>query len=658
MRAPTTPLIRFIGVAIAALTICFGIDVAVPAAAHGTTTCATAWRRARNGQFSDPKNWTNGVPNGNGIACLPDFDGSTRYQVTMTASAKAKELTIGAAATLALQPTASTLTLSVPNGIENDGTIEQLQAPGALPPTSVIAVKDGALVNTGTFWITAGTARVSRISNSGEVGVGQPATLVITATTNLKNGVLSGGTWRAEGTLRLGSAAGITTLAATLTAGPGFTDLSGTRALAKLRTVAATGTLAYAGDLNTDQLTNAGVVAPAGALKTHGDYVQTGTGRTVLNGGSIAPLSHAFRIAAGGTLTGVGTIVGDVISSGSVIDSGPYALNVTGTYAPTSAALTEVVVSNSPGWNAHIVAGTAKLQGALFVNTSGQRRAPGESVSIVQCTVCTGTFGTMRGAGYAPSYASTGVSVRTLPVAEETDPAISFGQWRTVADATASGGTYHVSGATGDELDVDFTGTSVSWVTRVGPDQGIAAVRIDGVSMGTVDNGAPVAASKLRTYTGLADGEHRLTLTVVTVQNSTRGKDIVFDGLFTDNNIVGDNDPAVIYGIAWGGEYLPDASGGIALVNDRPNASVSYSFTGTNVQWVTFTSPQGGRAQVSIDGMPVRLVNLASATDQAQVLETFDGLTAGAHTITIAVLAGSGGDSSGTVPVDAFVTDN
>jgi hypothetical protein len=657
MRAPTTRLIRFIGVAISALTVCFGIDLAVPAPAHATT-CDTVWRSARSGQFSDPKNWTHGVPNGNGTACLPDFDGSTRYQVTIVASAKAKELTVGASATLVLQPGASKLTLSVPNGIENDGTIEQMQAPGALAPTSVIAVKDGALVNSGSLWISAGTARVSRISNSGELGVASSATLVITATTNLRNGVLTGGTWRADGTLRVGGAAGITTLAATLSAGTRFTDVSGARALTKLRTVAATGMLAYAGALNTDQLTNAGVVAPAGALKTHGDYVQTGTGRTELNGGSITPLTHTFRIATGGALTGTGTIVGDVISSGTVIADGPYALNVTGTYAPTSAALTEVVVSNSPGWNARIVAGTAKLQGALFVNTSGQRRAPGESVSILACTMCAGTFAPLRGAGYAPSYDATGVSVRTLQVAEESDAAISFGQWRTVDDATASGGTYHVSGATGDELDVDFFGTSVSWVTRVGPDQGIASVRIDGVSMGTVDNGAPVTASKLRTYTGLADGEHRLTLMVVGVPTSSRGKDIVFDGLFTDNGVVGDADPSVVYGLTWGGQYLTDASGGLALVGTQPNTSVTYSFTGTSVQWVTFTGPQGGQAQVSIDGAPVRVVNLASATNQAQVLETFDGLTAGAHTITIAVLPGSGGGPSGTVPVDAFVIGN
>ncbi|HEY1737511.1 MAG TPA: hypothetical protein VGI86_02310, partial [Acidimicrobiia bacterium] len=574
----------------------------------------------------------------------------------LAAPAKAKTLTVGSSATLTLQPVASTLTLSVSDSIENDGTIQQGQTPRALPPTSVIAVGAGGFVNRGSFMISAGTARISHMSNSGEIDVAQSATLVVAATTNLQKGVFSGGTWDALGTLRVGGAAGITTVAGTiLSVGTDFTDVSGARALTRLRTVAADATLAYDGDLNTDQLTNAGVMEPVGALKTHGDYVQSGTGRTELFGGSITPLTHTFRIAAGGTLTGTGTIVGDVISSGTVNASGPYALNVTGTYAPTSAALTEVVVADVSGTRARLVVGTAKLQGGLFVDTGSDHFAPGNSLAILQCTVCTGTFGTVRGAGYVPSYSSRGIIMRTLQVAEETDPAISFGQWRTVDDATASGGTYHVSGATGDQLTADFSGTSVSWVTRVGPDQGIAAVSIDGVSMGTVDNGAPVTASALRTYTGLADGDHHLTLTVVGVPNSpSRSKNIVFDGLFTDNGVVGDTDPSVVYGVKWEQQHLNDASGGLALVSDQPNTSVTFSFTGTMVQWVTYTNRQGGHAQVSIDGTPVRVINLASATDQPQVLETFDGLTAGAHTITVAVLPGSGGGSSGTVTVDAF----
>src|SRR5689334_13706394 len=76
---------------------------------------------------------------------------------------------------------------------------------------------------------------------------------------------------------------------------------------------------------------------------------------------------------------------------------------------------------------------------------------------------------------------------------ENGDPSIAYHGWTTVLDAGATNGSYRASGIAGDTVKFAFTGTSVAWLTRVGPNEGKAKVTLDGVSQGTVNEYAAAA---------------------------------------------------------------------------------------------------------------------------------------------------------------------
>ena len=93
---------------------------------------------------------------------------------------------------------------------------------------------------------------------------------------------------------------------------------------------------------------------------------------------------------------------------------------------------------------------------------------------------------------------------------EEDSPAISYG-WRTASNAGAKGGSYAVEHRAGATASFMFAGGSVTWFTAVGPNRGMAKVRIDGVAKGTFDQyAARPAFGVARSFDGLGPGEHSI----------------------------------------------------------------------------------------------------------------------------------------------------
>jgi hypothetical protein len=92
---------------------------------------------------------------------------------------------------------------------------------------------------------------------------------------------------------------------------------------------------------------------------------------------------------------------------------------------------------------------------------------------------------------------------------------VVYAGWSGMPMATADGGTERVSDMTGAKVTLPFTGTSVTWETATGPDQGVARILVDGVPLTTVDNysAAPVAKVR-RTFTVLTSGDHVLQVVV------------------------------------------------------------------------------------------------------------------------------------------------
>jgi hypothetical protein len=90
-------------------------------------------------------------------------------------------------------------------------------------------------------------------------------------------------------------------------------------------------------------------------------------------------------------------------------------------------------------------------------------------------------------------------------------------------------------------------------------------------------------------------------------------------------------------------------SGGAAVRSNVAGATVTLSFQGTSVRWISARGRAMGKARVSIDGGPAKEVTLLTNTGDVihNTAVTIHDLSAGPHTLTIEVV-------SGVVVVDAF----
>lgn len=255
------------------------------------------------------------------------------------------------------------------------------------------------------------------------------------------------------------------------------------------------------------------------------------------------------------------------------------------------------------------------------------------------------------GAAAARSVTMTSSGART----EESAPTVEYNGWRGVTDPAANGGAYRSSSVTGGTAAHTFTGTSLTWLTRRGPGQGIASVTIDGVSKGNVDLYASTTGSLQKSFTGLAATRHKVVIKVTGTRNAaSTGTAVSVDGFTVGTATVQESAKAVTYN-TWVGASSTSASGGQYRVSGSAQASAVFRFTGTEVTWITATGPGWGRARVVLDGVDKGVVDLYATTASWQTARTYGGLAAGAHTLTISPLGTKDAAATSTkVPIDAF----
>jgi GH25 family lysozyme M1 (1,4-beta-N-acetylmuramidase) len=88
--------------------------------------------------------------------------------------------------------------------------------------------------------------------------------------------------------------------------------------------------------------------------------------------------------------------------------------------------------------------------------------------------------------------------------------------WGAVRRPEASGGSLVASDVKRASLELTFRGTGIAWTTARGPDQGRAAIFLDGTLVRTVDNYARERTlGVVRTVSGLAEGVHVLRIVVL-----------------------------------------------------------------------------------------------------------------------------------------------
>jgi len=233
---------------------------------------------------------------------------------------------------------------------------------------------------------------------------------------------------------------------------------------------------------------------------------------------------------------------------------------------------------------------------------------------------------------------------------------VTYGSWTGVHDSRVIGGEYRTTGTAGAKARFTFTGTGVTWVTRKGPDQGIAYVSIDGQSRGTFDLYAAQPQSYDQTYSGLANGRHRLDITVTGKKNPTStGTGVAVNAFVVGTTTTYDAAPAVEFD-GWREVPAKLASGGTYHYSGASGGKASFTWNGTSVDLITSTGPDGGIAAVAVDGVQQGTVDLYSSSPTWHVFKRFSASTAGVHTIQVRVLGTRDASSSGTdVIVDGFL---
>jgi hypothetical protein len=120
----------------------------------------------------------------------------------------------------------------------------------------------------------------------------------------------------------------------------------------------------------------------------------------------------------------------------------------------------------------------------------------------------------------ASSTISVTVANGTLTRIEEANAAVTFvpaGSWALGNAARAwSGGTAALGSSDGQRATLNFSGTSVAWISFRGPQAGMASVYLDGALAATVDLYAPIEEVQASVFTrsGLAAGPHTLAIEV------------------------------------------------------------------------------------------------------------------------------------------------
>jgi len=314
----------------------------------------------------------------------------------------------------------------------------------------------------------------------------------------------------------------------------------------------------------------------------------------------VGPQTVTFTAAGAATpLTGALTCK-DPNGGGVNCSTGPV---LTATFVPTSPLIAgqTYVVALSPGWPA------------------------GGGVYDVVLHVGTGSY-----------------PVRAAMTVDNDDPGLTY-TWPKQTSALAAGGSYLREQWGGATLTYTFKGTSITWKTIKGPDQGTAKVSITNSSV----NGAAVnnyqattAFGAGVTFSGLPAGKHSLKITVNGAKGDPAGTGTwVSVDAFTVGGTQTAN-PKVKTTWTDGGGFGYRWSAGL-------NGTVTLKFRGTGISWNALYGPNNGKAKLSIDGTPQTIDLYDAGYYFANVSVT--GLSNTVHTLKLTVLGQKNAASSDTI---------
>ncbi len=249
-----------------------------------------------------------------------------------------------------------------------------------------------------------------------------------------------------------------------------------------------------------------------------------------------------------------------------------------------------------------------------------------------------------------------------------------LGNWTSLIDAYASGGSLLTTNQKDAALVAKFDGTAFKLIAKAGTGYGLAEVVIDGGTPIEVDLWNATTVNKkvfnLPEFSGLALGEHTVVIKckgAASAGHTATAIDI--DALDITGWLVPapaatrvEETPSgsVVYDGTWTPATEASASGGSLTSASTAGAKVTVSFTGTNFTWLAKANKYMGKAKVTLDpgtpGEVVTSVDLYSYyTTYKKVVYKTPLLENTSHTVVIEWTGAKNSASLGTaVCVDAF----
>lgn len=203
----------------------------------------------------------------------------------------------------------------------------------------------------------------------------------------------------------------------------------------------------------------------------------------------------------------------------------------------------------------------------------------------------------------------------------------------------------HYTNVAGNYAQYTFKGTEVKWIGTTGNNRGKADVYIDGVYDATVDMYDTVYNYQKVLYykRGLSENQHTIRIVVRNDKNaSSGGYYIIVDAIAYKPYLPATyvNDISFTYSGTWN---YDNATVPNSYNNDEHYVNIAgdyaqYTFTGTEVKWLSSTMLNRGKADVYIDDVLDATVDTYSSTNVYQnTVYSRTGLSNGSHTIKIVV---------------------
>ena len=236
------------------------------------------------------------------------------------------------------------------------------------------------------------------------------------------------------------------------------------------------------------------------------------------------------------------------------------------------------------------------------------------------------------------------------------------GTWKNISATTASGASFAVADAAGCSVTVRFSGIGMTWIAKTSPAYGQAKVTVDGGTAKTVDlySASTVWKKKVWDSGALEAGAHTVVISWTGVKSDgATGTNINVDAIVVAGVLTGlvqQDNAGLAYIGTWKKTTAASTSQGSFVYCDDADASVTLSFSGTELVWIARTGPSYGQAKVTVDGGEGSTVDLYSVATKSQVKVWDSGmLEMGSHTIMVERLGTKNADSKGTsINVDAF----